>query len=65
VLYGLDTCPYRPTENGARIAIAIQVERRVDRHFLVVANYTHFFAGQFIRETGPSKDTDYTTAWLQ
>ena len=50
---------------GERIAIAIQVDWRVDRHFSVVANYTHFFAGQFIRETGPTKDTDYTTAWLQ
>ena len=42
-----------------------QIEWHIDRHFSNAANYTHFFAGRFIRETGPSKDIEYTTPWLQ
>ena len=45
--------------------VAIQAEWRVDTHLSLVANYTHFFAGRFIRETGPGKDIEYTTAWAQ
>ena len=45
--------------------VGIQAEWRVDAHLSLVANYTHFFAGRFIRETGPGKDIDYTTAWVQ
>ena len=45
--------------------VGIQAEWRVDAHLSLVANYTHFFAGRFIRETGPGKDVDYTTAWAQ
>jgi Alginate export len=45
--------------------VSIQVEWRIDAHLSIVANYTHFFAGRFIRDTGPSEDIDYTTAWVQ
>jgi hypothetical protein len=53
----------RATHVGEQVGI--QAEWQVDRHFSVAANYTHFFAGRFIRETGPGEDIDYTTAWLQ
>ncbi len=53
----------RATHVGEQVAL--QAEWRVDAHCSIVANYTHFFAGRFIRETGPGKDMDYTTAWLQ
>ncbi len=36
----------------------------IDRHLTFIAIYAHFFAGAFLRETGPSKDVDYTTTWL-
>ena len=36
----------------------------INRHLALIANYTHFFAGQFLRETGPGKDVDYTTTWV-
>jgi hypothetical protein len=34
------------------------------RHISVLASYVHFFAGPFIRETPPGKDTDYFTIWV-
>jgi alginate export protein len=45
--------------------VGIQAEWRVDAHLSLVASYTHFFAGRFIRETGPGMNIDYTTAWAQ
>jgi hypothetical protein len=45
--------------------LAVQVEWRIDRHLTLAANYTHFFAGDFIRESGPGKDIDYVAAWVQ
>jgi len=29
----------------------------------LVGGYTHFFAGPFVRETGPGRDIDYVSAW--
>ncbi|TKB77592.1 MAG: hypothetical protein E8D42_15975 [Nitrospira sp.] len=36
----------------------------IDRHLVLIANYTHFFTGQFLRETGASRDIDYATTWI-
>jgi hypothetical protein len=36
----------------------------IDRHITFVASYSHFFAGEFVRETPPGKDIDYFTAWV-
>jgi hypothetical protein len=41
-----------------------QLEWDIDRHITLIAIYAHFLAGPFLRETGPSKDVDYLTAWL-
>jgi len=35
-----------------------------DRHLSFVAIYGHFFAGNFLKETGPGKDVDYVTTWV-
>ena len=45
--------------------VAVQAEWRIDRHLTLTANYTHFFAGDFIRESGSGKDIDYVAAWVQ
>ncbi len=45
--------------------VGIQAEWRIDDHLSIVASYTHFFAGRFIRQTGPGKDIDYATTWVQ
>ncbi len=36
----------------------------IDRHLSYVAIYGHFFAGRFLRESGPGEDVDYFTTWL-
>ncbi|HEY3307160.1 MAG TPA: alginate export family protein [Desulfuromonadaceae bacterium] len=41
-----------------------QLEWNLDRHITFVAVYAHFFAGPFLRESGPGKDVDYATTWL-
>jgi hypothetical protein len=36
----------------------------IDRHLTFVAIYVHFFAGRFLKETGPGEDVDYVTTWM-
>lgn len=36
----------------------------MDRHLTISAIYGHFFAGRFIKESGPGEDVDYLTTWL-
>lgn len=36
----------------------------VTRHLSFVAIYGHFFAGQFLRDSGPGEDVDYVTTWF-
>lgn len=36
----------------------------MDRHLSAVAIYGHFFAGRFLKQSGPGEDVDYVTAWL-
>ena len=36
-----------------------------DRHVLGYASYNHFFPGDFIRQTGPARSSDYVYAALQ
>lgn len=42
----------------------VQLEWDVQRHVTVVAVYAHFFAGPFLRESGPGEDVDYVTTWV-
>jgi alginate export protein len=42
----------------------VQLTWNPDRHLSLTAIYAHFFAGPFIKETGPGKDVDYVTTWL-
>jgi hypothetical protein len=37
----------------------------VTRHLLGYGGYSHFFAGKFIRKTGPSKDSDFFYTAMQ
>ncbi|HYS44581.1 MAG TPA: alginate export family protein, partial [Geobacteraceae bacterium] len=41
-----------------------QLSWDVDRHLSFVTIYGHFFAGHFLKESGPGKDVDYLTSWL-
>jgi hypothetical protein len=40
------------------------LEWHVDRHLTFTADYAHFFAGDFLKETTPGKDVDYFSAWV-
>lgn len=42
----------------------VQVEWQADRHLLLAVNYSHFFAGRFLKESGPAKDVDYVSSWV-
>jgi len=35
------------------------------RHLLCYGGYSHFFTGEFIRKTGPSKDSDFFYTAMQ
>jgi len=37
----------------------------ITRHILGYAGYSHFFTGEFLRETGPSRDSDFLYAAIQ
>lgn len=37
---------------------------QLDRHITLTADYAHFFAGDFLKETTPGKDVDYFSAWI-
>jgi len=41
-----------------------QLSWDVDRHLSFVTIYGHFFAGHFLKESGPGKDVDYLASWL-
>lgn len=41
----------------------VMLEWRVDRHLVLTADFAHFFAGGFLRETTPGKDVDYLSVW--
>jgi Alginate export len=36
----------------------------IDRHLTFTTIYGHFFAGRFIKESGPGDDVDYITTWM-
>lgn len=42
----------------------IEIRWEINHHLALISNYTHFFTGQFLRETGSGMDVDYTTTWV-
>ena len=42
----------------------IGFEWAVERHTTVNVAYSHFFAGDFIRQSGPGADVDFLAIWL-
>ena len=42
----------------------LRLELRLDRHMTITADYAHFFAGDFLKQTTPGKDVDYLSVWL-
>jgi hypothetical protein len=44
--------------------IEMMLEWRLNRHFTLTADYAHFFAGTFLKQTTPGQDVDYASAWV-
>jgi hypothetical protein len=38
---------------------------QIDRHWTFYTGYSHFFAGDFLQDTGPADDIDFLYAALQ
>jgi alginate export protein len=56
------------TETTARYIgaeIDLLATNNVTRHLLGYAGYSHFFTGEFLRKTGPSKDSDFFYTAMQ
>jgi alginate export protein len=68
-LYNKSGAVLRPgTETTARYIGAemdLLATYNVTRHLLGYAGYSHFFTGEFIRKTGPSKDSDFFYTAIQ
>ncbi len=54
------------TSKAMYVGSEVQVELywEITRHLVLITNYTHFFTGQFLRDTGFAKQVDYTAAWV-
>jgi hypothetical protein len=44
--------------------VEMMLEWRLNRHFTLTADYAHFFAGTFLKQTTPGQDVDYASAWV-
>ena len=42
----------------------LMVEWEANRHLTFTSAYAHFFAGDFLKQTGPGKDVEYASAWV-
>lgn len=43
---------------------ALQAEWQVNRHVLWVGVFSYFFAGPYLRETGPGRNVNHFTSWI-
>jgi hypothetical protein len=42
----------------------VETDWAINRHLGATIYYSHFFAGPFLRESGPGKDVDFFAAWV-
>jgi hypothetical protein len=66
-LYNAGGVQIRPGSAGSSSSIGseldLAVRHRFDRHTVGIVGYSHFFAGDFIKESGASDDIDWV--WVQ
>jgi hypothetical protein len=58
----------RPADGDARYIgnqPGVGLAWQIDRHTSFTAVYSHFFAGDYIHESGPGADVDFVAVWLQ
>jgi hypothetical protein len=67
-VYNFGVVLVRPSDNSTARYVGSQPQAQlqwdIDRHITFIAIYAHFFAGEFLRETGASKDVNYFTTWV-
>ncbi len=67
-IYNIGQSVVRPGLSGGSNYVGAQttgqIEWRFGRHLTWVANYAHFFAGDFLRENPPAKDVNYFSSWI-
>ena len=45
-------------------AATVEAEWEASRHVTLTADYTHFLAGSFLRQSGPGHDVDFIATWV-
>ncbi len=68
-VYGVGGNLIRPVINGSRARYVgtqpnLTLIWQPTRHLQFVGIYTHFIPGSFIQQTGPSKNVDYFSTWI-
>jgi hypothetical protein len=67
-LYSNAVAPIRSSRTSSARYIGsmpqAQLYWNMDRHLSLAAIYGHFFAGRFLKESGPGEDVDYVTTWI-
>ncbi|PYJ85763.1 MAG: alginate export family protein [Verrucomicrobia bacterium] len=67
-IYGPAVNVIQSGQNGNARYVGNQVEAmlewQLDRHLTLAADYAHFFAGDFLKQTTPGRDVDYFSAWV-
>ena len=48
---------------GAELDLLVNYQ--ITRHLLAYVGYSHFFAGEFIEQSGPGRDSDFFYATIQ
>jgi len=68
-VYGTSGAVFRPGTGTRASYIGAEMDLLatydVTRHLQLYAGYSHFFPGEFIRKTGPSRDSDFLYSAIQ
>ncbi|HEV2177652.1 MAG TPA: alginate export family protein [Terriglobia bacterium] len=67
-VYGVGGNLVRPAGNSSARYVGSQptllAQWNIQRHISVVGIYAHFFPGPFLRQTGPARNVNWVTGWI-
>jgi hypothetical protein len=67
-LYGINANLQRRGDSGSARFIgslaSLRADFRLNRHITLAAIYSHFFAGQFLKDNPPDKNVEYFSTWI-
>jgi hypothetical protein len=67
-IYGSGGNVLRGTDGSSRFIghqPSIGIEWQIERHATFNAAYSHFFSGDYIKNSGPNLDVDFVGVWTQ